>query len=111
MIREQRELYDYWRRCASGRRAPARGDLDPSAFRSLLPYISLIDVACGLDDAVVRLAGTRIRDIYGFEPTGRSLGEFEWGDKADYWHAVYRRVIRKRAPHDSLHAKRDDAHP
>ena len=98
VIREQRDLYDYWCRCASGRQLPARGDLDPSAFRNLLPYICLIDVDFGLDDAVVRLAGTRIREIYGFELTGKSLGDFEWGDKADYWQAVYHRVIHKGVP-------------
>ena len=98
VIREQRDLYDYWCRCADGRALPARADLDPSAFRSLLPCICLIDVDCGLDDAVVRLAGTRIRDMSGFELTGKLLGDFEWGDKAEYWQAVYRRVIQKQAP-------------
>lgn len=98
VIREQRDLYDYWCRCAGTRRLPARDDIDPSAFRDLLPFVCLIDIDYGLDNAVVRLAGTRIRDIYGFEITGKTLGEFEWGDKADYWQAVYDRVIRKRAP-------------
>ncbi|MGI9385202.1 MAG: PAS domain-containing protein [Methyloligellaceae bacterium] len=98
VIREQRDLYDYWCRCAGGRSLPARGDIDPSAFSNLLPFICLIDIDMDLDNAVVRLAGTRIKDIYGFEITGKTLGEFEWGDKADYWQAVYSRVIGKRAP-------------
>ena len=98
VIREQRELYDYWCRCAGARHLPARGDIDPSAFRNLLPFVCLIDIDLGVNDAIVRLAGTRIRDIYGFEITGKTLGDFQWGDKAEYWQAAYNRVIRRRAP-------------
>jgi hypothetical protein len=98
VVREQRQLYDYWRSCAETRQMPARGDLDPTSMRSYLPYICLIDIHDGLTNAIVRLAGTRLRDVYGFELTGKCLGDLEWGEKAGYWQAVYRRIVNKAAP-------------
>ena len=96
--REQRQLYDYWRTCAAKRAMPARGDLDPVFMRDHLPSICLIDIFHGLNDAVVRLAGTRIKDIYGIELTGKCLGDLEWGDRADYWQSIYQCVVKHSAP-------------
>lgn len=96
--REQRQLYDYWRSCAAMRAMPARGDLDPIFMRDHLPSICLIDIFHGLRDAVVRLAGTRIKDVYGIELTGKCLGDLEWGERADYWQSVYQRVLEGSAP-------------
>ncbi len=98
ITREQRQVYDYWRSCAQHRLMPARSDLDPMAMRHYLPDICLIDILDGLPDAVVRLAGTRVRSVYGFELTGKCLGDLEWGEKAGYWRAVYRRLVEKSVP-------------
>ena len=98
VIREQRLLYDYWRSCADARQMPSRGDIDPTLMRDCLPNISLIDILDGLASAVVRLAGTRVRDVYGFELTGKCLGDLEWGENAEYWKSVYRRILDKAAP-------------
>lgn len=98
VIKDHRKLYDYWRKQASGSRLPSRKDINPAAIRALLPHVCLIDIEKGIQDAVFRLAGTRIRDIYGFEITGRSLREMEWGDRAVYWDAIYRYIVDKCAP-------------
>lgn len=98
LTREQRQIYDYWRSCARHRPMPARSDLDPTAMRPYLPDLCLIDILGGLPDAVVRLAGTRVRNVYGFELTGKCLGDLEWGERADYWQAVYRRIVEKATP-------------
>lgn len=98
VICEQRQLYDYWRSCANARNMPSRGDLDPTSMRAYLPHICLIDIFDSLPNAVVRLAGTRIREVYGFELTGKCLGDLEWGERADYWQAVYRRIVDKATP-------------
>jgi PAS domain len=91
LIPEQRQLYDYWTgKAAAG--LPARGDVKPAHFPRLLPFISLIDIENGPRRFRVRLAGTRLRDIYDRETTGLYLDEIDWGDKHDYWMAAYERI-------------------
>jgi hypothetical protein len=98
VIREQRELFDYWRRCSGGRAMPSRADIDPAHIPSLLPGVSIIDAGRRLDTLVYRLAGTRVREIYGLEVTGKNVFELEFGEKRAYWMAAYRRVIEDRTP-------------
>ena len=77
---------------------PARSDLDPSSVPKLLPCIGLIDVAEGLSAASFRLAGTRLRDIYGEEITGKRIDRVFAGACADYWHRVHERVVEQALP-------------
>lgn len=98
VTREQRQIYDYWRSCAQHRDMPSRSDLDPAAMQPYLPDLCIIDILVGLPDAVVRLAGTRVRNVYGFELTGKCLGDLEWGEKTDYWQAIYSRIVEKALP-------------
>ncbi len=98
VFRGQRLLYDYWRSCAGTRQMPSRGDIDPTSMRECLPYICLIDILDGFPSAVVRLAGTRVREVFGFELTGKCLGDLEWGERTEYWQAVYRRILDTAAP-------------
>ena len=97
VMREQRELFDYWRSCAKGRQMPSRADIDPAAIASLLPGISIID-ASSPSRLVYRLAGTRLRDIFGKEVTGKAVFDLELGEKQSYWRAVYRKVMEERMP-------------
>lgn len=91
VVPEQRQLYDYWVSRTGERPMPSRQDISPADFGRLLPNVSLIDVdRCRFR---VRLAGTRLRDIYDREVTGKYLDELDWGDKADYWMSAYRRVV------------------
>ncbi len=98
VFREQRQIYDYWQSCAGLRQMPSRKDIDPCSMRKYLPQISLIDICDGMKSATVRLAGSRLRDVYGFELTGKCLGDLEWGEKRPYWQAVYRDLLTKGAP-------------
>jgi hypothetical protein len=97
VIREQRELFDYWRSCAKGRQMPSRADIDPAAIAALLPGISILD-ALSPTQLIYRLAGTRLRDIFGREVTGKSVFDLELGEKQSYWRAVYRKVIEECMP-------------
>jgi hypothetical protein len=97
VIREQRELFDYWRSCAKGRPLPSRADIDPAAIAALLPGISILDAA-SQNRLIYRLAGTRLRDIFGQEVTGKSVFDLEFGEKQSYWRAVYRKVVEERMP-------------
>jgi hypothetical protein len=98
VVAGQRELFDYWHRSAEGRRMPARSDLDPLKVPKLLPSIGLIDVRDGLDQASIRLAGTRLHDIYGQEITGKRAGEVFSGEAAEYWRRIHGRVMTEGLP-------------
>ncbi|MGF7160470.1 hypothetical protein FHS85_002093 [Rhodoligotrophos appendicifer] len=93
IVSEQQQLYDYWSTRAGNRAMPGRCDISPAHFPRLLPGISLIDVGERDQRFRVRLAGTRLREIYEREITGLYLDEFDWGDRRDYWVSAYERVV------------------
>lgn len=95
---EQRQLYDYWVEKSAGRDMPARCDIHPGHFARLLPNISLMDVNASDKSCKVRLAGTRLREVYEREITGLSVSDLDWGDKRDYWLAAYQRTIEEGKP-------------
>ena len=90
-IAEQRQLYDHWLRLAGSRPMPDRRDIDPADFHRLLPFISLLE-RVGDERLRVRLAGTRLRDIYERETTGLFLDEIDVNGRESYWSAVYDHV-------------------
>jgi len=93
VFREQRLIYDYWLSCAQLRSMPSRNDIDPCSMRDYLPRISLIDISDGVKGATFRLAGSRLRDVYGLEVTGKRLGDLEWGEKREYWQGIYQGIV------------------
>jgi len=93
VVREQRQLYDYWLAKSGERPMPARCDIAPADFPALLPSISLIDVDASEHRFRVRLAGTRLREIYDREITGSYLHDLGWGAMTDYWLSAYDRVV------------------
>nr|RAW04047.1 hypothetical protein DBT41_09730 [Aerococcus urinae] len=99
IIPEQRELYDYWRRKGADGRFPTRADIQPAELKALLPSLSLLDIlGDGPLNLRVRLAGTRLREYYGVETTGRRVGDFDLGDQRAYWETAYREVIEAERP-------------
>jgi hypothetical protein len=98
ILREQRDLYGYWRSCAGGKPVASRFDIDPVDIPRLLPGLSLIDAGEGLDALRYRLAGTRVREIYGTEITGRAVFDSRFQHKQEYWHSVYGKVIMEQTP-------------
>ncbi len=96
ILREQRDLYGYWRSCAHRNPVPSRYDIDPVDIPHLLPGLSLLDAGENLDELRYRLAGTRVREIYGTEITGRAVFESGLQHKRDYWRSVYQKVIGER---------------
>jgi hypothetical protein len=98
VVPEQRQLYDYWIEKASGRAMPERADVHPAHIPRLLPNISLIDVDPVDGGCRIRLAGTRLRDVYDREITGLGIAELDFGDKRDYWMQAYRRTIEEGKP-------------
>ena len=98
VVREQRQIYDYWCACAGNLNMPSRGDINPSDIPHLLPFVSLIDIE---EDPVrykVRLAGTSLYDIYGGEITGKYVDDLDWAPNQDYWISSFRRVVEAALP-------------
>lgn len=98
VVPEQRQLYDYWVDKAAGRTMPDRADIHPSHFPRLLPSISLVEVEREKQCCRVRLAGTRLREVFDREITGLTVDDLDWGDKREYWLAAYRRAIEEGKP-------------
>jgi hypothetical protein len=98
IVPEQRQLYDYWLEMAGTNAIPGRADINPSRVPRLLPGISLVDVHADFQKCRVRLAGTRLRDIYDIEVTGLLVAELPCANKVDYWQAAYRRTIEHALP-------------
>ena len=98
VVPEQQHLYDYWVGRTQGRMMPSRADISPADFPQLLPLISLIDVEHSSQRFRIRLAGTRLREIYDREITGAYLDDLDWGDMTEYWLSAYERVVRACKP-------------
>ena len=50
---------------------PRYQDLDPASIKKILAYVGVIDVHAK-DVAIFRIAGSGLRDIFGFDPTGKN---------------------------------------
>jgi hypothetical protein len=98
VVPEQRQLYDYWLAKAGVSRMPCRADIIPGEIPRMLSGISLVEVMDSIGHSRVRLAGTRLREIYDREITGLTLNDLDWGDKRDYWLAAFERTIAEGLP-------------
>jgi hypothetical protein len=98
IVPEMRQLYDYWLAQAGDNSLPSRGDINPCHVPRLLAGISLIDVADDIEQSRIRLAGTRLREVYDREVTGLAIGALPWGPRREYWMAAYRRTIESAQP-------------
>ena len=79
VVPEQRQLYDYWLSCGGGKPMPCRSDINPADIPRLLPFVSLIEVAEDVKQSRVRLAGTRLRDVFDREITGLTIDDLDLG--------------------------------
>ncbi len=68
----QRSLVDYWCYLAESDGVPRRESIDPGHLRSVLASISIVE----FDESGAgrfRIAGSRLRDLLGFEARGRRI--------------------------------------
>ena len=93
-----RELHDYWLSKRGERVAPARGDIDPSEIKPLLPYVLIADLLTDPVRVQFRLAGTQVCQSFGFNITGRWLHELDLTSNIEFWVAQYARLIASHAP-------------
>ncbi|MEM7426904.1 MAG: PAS domain-containing protein [Pseudomonadota bacterium] len=95
---EQRQLYDYWQEKRGKNPLPARADISPADFPRLLPNVSLVEPAAPPAAFTVRLAGTKLREVYGREITGIPVHELEPEAQPVYWSGIYNQVAETLSP-------------
>ncbi len=102
VVPEQRQLFDYWFEIAGEDRLPARASINPARIARLLPGISLIDVCDPLEQSRIRLAGTRLREVYDREMTGLAVSDLGWGERREYWLKAYVRTVQQAEPSQGI---------
>ncbi|WP_430401774.1 PAS domain-containing protein [Hyphomonas sp.] len=70
----QQELINYWKRLRDRSGCVPRDEIDPGALRSMLASISIVQFDES-GDGRFRIAGSRLRDIFGMEARGRRIAE------------------------------------
>ncbi len=99
VVPEQRQMFDYWQKCAGTNSFPTRSCFKPMAVPRLLPGISLIEVNPeNLAKSKIRLAGTRLREAYDREVTGTLVEDLDWDAKRNYWIESLKRVVHEALP-------------
>ncbi|MGH1349672.1 MAG: PAS domain-containing protein [Methyloligellaceae bacterium] len=98
VLNEQRQIYDYWCRQAGWNRMPGCDDLNIGNIASVAQSLSLLKVNEVPGESEFYSSGTRASDVYGFNLKGKTLQDFEWGEKQQYWDTVYSRVISECRP-------------
>jgi len=88
-----RRAYRLWDEKRGDRSMPSRADFDPVEMPKLLPSIILVDVEQPGDVLKIRLAGTKVVEMYGDDYTGRYMEGIDFGNVrekilAEYGHAA-----------------------
>jgi len=66
---------DYWHGLPKRDLVPSRTDFEPAAVSGLLPTFIIHDLVSP-EQIVIRLAGTKLREGFGFDATGRNYLDF-----------------------------------
>jgi hypothetical protein len=92
-------LYDHWSALRRGREFPAKGDIDPSAIVSCLPFLSIAEIHREPLRIRYRLVGTEIVRLRGGDPTWKWMHELGWSQEtvAEFL-TQYDIMLRRREP-------------
>ncbi|WP_282608911.1 PAS domain-containing protein [Pelagibius sp. Alg239-R121] len=93
-------LYDYWLSKSAQGRIPSRAQIDPLDVPDLLSIIFLIDVIESGDEPEFRfrLVGSKITEVVGSDPTGRSFSAFYDEANLGPMTEIYNEVTRSGEP-------------
>jgi len=104
----QSDLISYWRKAHTVGIPPARESLDPGAIRGHLSSISIVEI--GRDgQARFRLAGSKLRQIFGQDMRGRSLTELA-PTAYEMWSLGLSCMLEQQRPLGGLIERGSDAH-
>jgi hypothetical protein len=92
MTESSRDLATHWLDAARDQLVARRSDLDPSMMKATLPSVVIHEMQDD-GDFVIRLAGTSLRDIYGYDLTGRSYLDFVAPDRREQAGLRLRRFV------------------
>ena len=98
---EHRQLFDYWTSLLDGQ-LPCRSNFKPAQVPRLLPGLFLVDVARPLAKSRIRLAGTKLREIYDREITGHHILDLDHSDHHGYWLDAYRVAVEELRPSSGI---------
>jgi len=92
-------LYAHWDERRQGREFPAKGDIDPAAIVSCLPFLSIVEIHQEPLRIRYRLVGTEIVRLRGGDPTWKWMHELGWNrETVAEFLAQYATMLRQRRP-------------
>jgi hypothetical protein len=93
----QQSAFEVWADVCRLGRLPSRSDFSPMRLGSAVAHVGLIDI---LPDLAFRfrLAGTRLREVYGRDPTGCLLADLAPDAAGETWRRVMELVARDGKP-------------
>ncbi|WP_341198139.1 PAS domain-containing protein [Hyphomonas chukchiensis] len=92
----QQALIDYWKQLRDEGGCVRREAIDPGALRSMLASISIVQFD-EAGDGRFRIAGSRLRDIFGMEARGRRVADVI-GEHGDAFALGLSVALERRAP-------------
>ncbi|MBI2253722.1 MAG: PAS domain-containing protein [Proteobacteria bacterium] len=100
-LQDQRliRLLAYWRDKCAGRSMPTPSDIEPSEFKFILGYVTLVDVEANPRRYFFRLDGSVLASLSGMDYTGKYLDQLGMPEYCAFVAATYDRAIDKRAPY------------
>ncbi|UUX49507.1 PAS domain-containing protein [Nisaea acidiphila] len=101
-----REAFRLWQEKRRDRPMASRADFDPLEMPGLLPLIILLDVEGSRNRMKVRLAGTKIVEMFGSDYTGSYLDEIDFGDVREKVLREYGLAVTEKRPVFSDHSFR-----
>lgn len=91
------DIYAYWDELRGERPAPARGEIDPSRIRHLLPDLFVL-TDLGDEAPVFRLTGTRLYNLFGRELRDTPFTRIWQPDVADEARRIANGVLQHQRP-------------
>ena len=104
----QQPLIDYWMRLRDRAGCVPRDAIDPGALRSMLASISIVQFDES-GDGRFRIAGSRLRDIFGMEARGRRVADVI-GENGDAFSLGLSVALERRGPVGGLIEQNDGMH-
>lgn len=104
----QKALIDYWKRLRDRAGCVPREAIDPGELRSMLASISIVQFD-EAGDGRFRIAGSRLRDIFGMEARGRRVADVI-GEHGDAFSLGLSVALERRAPVGGVIEQKDSMH-
>lgn len=89
----QRLLITHWYECRGGNGLVPRDAIDPGTVRSTLACLSIVEIN-ETGEGRFRIAGSRLRDIFGQDVRGRPVDEIAGAHGEGYAHGLFSAIER-----------------